>query len=105
MVHQPMILIGLWFDCEDPISCVLEKPWWAEPGQLFTYNGGGMVILGEILKNATNMNIDEFSMKYLFEPLGIENSQWTQFPGVYGWFRGILYNSKRHAEIRCNLFK
>ncbi|MBI9047561.1 MAG: serine hydrolase [Anaerolineaceae bacterium] len=72
---------GLWFDCEETITCVLERPWWQEPGKLFTYNGGGMAILSEIIKNATQMNIDEFSMKYLFEPLGIENTQWAQFPG------------------------
>jgi CubicO group peptidase (beta-lactamase class C family) len=72
---------SLWFDCEETITCVLERPWWQEPGKLFTYNGGGMAILSEIIKNATQMNIDEFSMKYLFEPLGIENTQWTQFPG------------------------
>jgi CubicO group peptidase (beta-lactamase class C family) len=74
----------LYFDCEDPIVCVLERPWWKEPGQLFTYNGGGMVILGEILKNATNMNIDEFSKDYLFDPLGIDSTQWSQYPnGMY----------------------
>jgi CubicO group peptidase (beta-lactamase class C family) len=64
---------------EDQISNVLERPWWAEPGTFFTYNGGGMVILGEILKNATGMNIDEFSMKYLFEPLNIDSTQWTRY--------------------------
>lgn len=70
----------LWLDCEDQITCVLEKTWWAEPGKLFTYNGGGMVILGEILKNATGMNVDDFSKKYLFEPLGIDSPIWIQFP-------------------------
>ena len=69
----------LYFDCEDPIACVLQKPWWSVPGEKFTYNGGGMVILGEILKNATNMNIEEFSMKYLFEPLNINKPLWTQY--------------------------
>ncbi|HUX55985.1 MAG TPA: serine hydrolase [Bacteroidales bacterium] len=74
----------LYFECEDPVKCVLERPWWKEPGQLFTYNGGGMVILAEILRNATNMNIDEFSMKYLFQPLGIDSTQWTQYEnGMY----------------------
>ena len=85
----------LWFDCEDPITCVLERPWWKEPGQLFTYNGGGMVILSEIIKNASNMNIDEFSMKYLFEPLGIENTQWTQFPGGVWDGSGSFYITPR----------
>ena len=69
----------LWLDCEDPVSCVLERGWLAVPGDLFTYNGGGTVILGEIIKNATDMNIDEFSRKYLFEPLGIVKTEWRQF--------------------------
>jgi len=74
----------LYFECEDPIACVLEKPWWAVPGQKFTYNGGGMIILAEILKNATNLNIDDFSMKYLFKPLSVDSIQWGQFEnGMY----------------------
>jgi CubicO group peptidase (beta-lactamase class C family) len=35
-----------------------------------------MIVLGEIIKNATGMNIDEFSAKYLFEPLGIDSADW-----------------------------
>jgi len=74
----------LYFDCNDPVTCVLERPWWAVPGDLFTYNGGGMVILGEILKNASGLNIDEFSMKYLFAPLRIDSTIWTQYEnGMY----------------------
>lgn len=69
----------LWFDCSDPITCVLERPWWAEPGQIFTYNGGGMVILAEILNNATGLNIDEFSMKYLFDPLDTDSTLWSRY--------------------------
>lgn len=72
---------GLWFDCEETITCVLDRPWWQEPGKLFTYNGGGMAILTEILRNATGMNISEFSEKYLLDPLGITNFKWSQFPG------------------------
>ena len=69
----------LYFDCDDPITCVLERPLWTEPGKIFTYNGGGMVVLGEIIKNATNMNIDKFSIKYLFEPLGVDSTLWAQY--------------------------
>ena len=86
---------ALWFDCEETISCVLERPWWAEPGQLFTYNGGGMAILGEIIKTATNMNIDEFSRMYLLEPLGIKNTHWTQFPGGVWDGSGGIYITPR----------
>jgi len=67
--------IGLWF-CEDPITFVLERPLVSEPGTNFTYNGGGMDVLGVIIKNATKMNIEEFSGKYLFEPLEIDSFNW-----------------------------
>ena len=65
---------------DDQIKAVLERPWWAAPGEFFTYNGGGIVILGEILKNATGMNMDEFAKQYLFEPLGIESASWWSYP-------------------------
>lgn len=65
---------------EDQIKTVLERPWWSAPGEFFTYNGGGIVILGEILKNATGMNMDEFAMKYLFEPLEIDSVSWWSYP-------------------------
>jgi CubicO group peptidase (beta-lactamase class C family) len=50
-----------------------------KPGKKFTYHGGGIIVLGEILKNASGLNMDEFSMNYLFEPLGIDSSTWYQF--------------------------
>ena len=63
--------IGIWFQDKDPISFILEMPLVATPGTEFNYSTGNMEVLGEILRYATNMNIDEFSRKYLFEPLGI----------------------------------
>ncbi|MFV0591078.1 MAG: serine hydrolase domain-containing protein [Draconibacterium sp.] len=65
---------------DDQIKAVLERPWQAAPGEQFIYNGGGIVILGEILKNATGMNMDAFAAKYLFEPLGIESAAWWSYP-------------------------
>ncbi|WP_321344746.1 serine hydrolase [uncultured Draconibacterium sp.] len=68
--------IGIYFSEKDPVEFVLERPLIAVPGTHFTYSGGDMQILEKILKNATGMNIDEFSEKYLFEPLGIESNDW-----------------------------
>jgi len=65
---------------DDQIQAVLERPFWATPGEYFTYNGGGINILGEIMKNATGMNMDEFATKYLFEPLGIDSASWWSYP-------------------------
>ncbi len=70
--------IDIWYSEKDPISYILEKPLIAEPGTYFQYSGGNMKVLGEILRNATNMTIDDFSKKYLFEPLKIDSTYWTE---------------------------
>jgi CubicO group peptidase (beta-lactamase class C family) len=71
-------IVGIWFSEKGPIDYVLERPLVYEPGTRFTYSGGDMIVLGEILRNATNMNIAEFSEKYLFEPLGIYSFEWWE---------------------------
>ncbi|QGY43994.1 serine hydrolase [Maribellus comscasis] len=68
--------IGIYFSDKNPIEFVLQRPLVAAPGTHFIYSGGDMQLLAEILKNATGMNIDKFSAKYLFEPLGIESFDW-----------------------------
>jgi CubicO group peptidase (beta-lactamase class C family) len=68
--------IAIWFYEDGPINYALEKPLVAEPGTRFNYSGGDIQILTEILKNATGMKLDEFSGKYLFEPLGITSYNW-----------------------------
>jgi CubicO group peptidase (beta-lactamase class C family) len=74
-------IIGIWFSEKDPVTYILDRGMRAEPGTSFAYYGGNMILLGEILKNATDMNIDEFSAKYLFEPLGIDSFEWwLKFP-------------------------
>jgi CubicO group peptidase (beta-lactamase class C family) len=69
-------IIGIWFSEKDPVTFILDRNMIAEPGTSFAYFGGNMILLGEILKNAANMSIDEFSTKYLFEPLGIDSFEW-----------------------------
>jgi len=70
-------MVGIWYQDKDPISFILGRPLLHEPGSSFTYSGGNTDILGEIIKNATNMELDEFSEKYLFQPLGIDSSYWA----------------------------
>jgi CubicO group peptidase (beta-lactamase class C family) len=66
-------IIEIWFqDAEqnkDPFTFVLEGLLIDEPGTSFRYFGG-------IIENATQMDIDEFSAEYLFEPLQIDSFDW-----------------------------
>lgn len=68
--------IGIWFWKDGPMNYVLSRDFVAAPGKRFNYSGGDIQILVEILKNATGMKLDEFSEKYLFEPLGITSFDW-----------------------------
>jgi CubicO group peptidase (beta-lactamase class C family) len=79
-------IIALWVDCDDPVECILEKPLVSEPGTDYTYSGGNMIVLGEIIKNATGMDIEAFSWKYLFEPMGIETPPWRWIENT-----GVIY--------------
>ncbi|MFS8180642.1 serine hydrolase domain-containing protein [Pseudovibrio denitrificans] len=48
-----------------------------EPGTTFSYSSIGEIALRQAIVNASGMPLDEFAKKYLFEPLGIQNYQWT----------------------------
>ena len=73
-LDNPIISVYL---CEDPIECILDRPVIAKPGTYFSYWGGNQILLGEIIKNASNMELHTFAKKYLFEPLRIEQSEWA----------------------------
>lgn len=68
--------VGIWFHEKGPVDFVLSRPMVSQPGTHFTYSGGNIEILGVMLENATGMALDDFSKKYLFEPLGIDTSDW-----------------------------
>ncbi len=75
--------IAIFFSDVGPINYVLGSDFAAVPGTRFNYSGGDIQILVEILENATGMQLDEFSEKYLFEPLGITSFDWwLKFPAA-----------------------
>jgi len=94
-------IVGIWFSDKDPITYVLERPLVDEPGTSFTYSGGNMIVLGEIIKYATKMNIDEFSGKYLFGPLDIDSFDWwNRFEnGVFETGGGLKMTPRDMAKI------
>jgi len=93
--------IGIWFSEKDPLSFVLEKPLIGEPGTYFNYCGGNMKVLGEILRYASNMSLDDFSNKYLFEPLGIDSANWTERfeSGVINAAAGLILTPRDMAKV------
>jgi CubicO group peptidase (beta-lactamase class C family) len=64
------------FIVPDPIAYILSKPLLAEPGTRWYYSGGDVNLLGEIIRRATGLRMDNFAREFLFEPLGITAYEW-----------------------------
>ncbi len=94
-------IAALWFySSDDPITSILKRPLTDTPGTRFTYSGGNMIILSEIIKNASGMNLGDFSEQYLFQPLGIGSSHWDQFEnGVIDGAGGLHLTPRDMVKI------
>jgi CubicO group peptidase (beta-lactamase class C family) len=66
------------FIVEDPVGYILSKRVVSVPGTDWYYNSGGVNLLGEVIRKATGMRIDDFSQQHLFAPLGITDYRWGQ---------------------------
>ena len=88
-------LIRLIDVCDDQVACILEAPLVSEPGTDFVYSGGSMILLGEIIKNATGMDIEAFANENLFAPLEIDPIEWRRFDSGVVFASGEQYLTPR----------
>lgn len=61
---------------KDWIQYTLDLPMIHNPGEVASYCSMGTVILAEIISQATDMSLQTFAQKYLFDPLDIKNAKW-----------------------------
>jgi len=69
-----------WYWSGDHINWVLNQPFIHTPGNGFNYNTGSTHLLSVILTLATGETALDFARTYLFEPLGIVESDWATLP-------------------------
>ncbi len=94
-------IIGIWFSDKDPVSFILEGKLLHRPGTHYSYYGGCQIILGEIIRNASKMDMHEFSKTYLLDPLEIEDFEWSvKFEnGVYEAAGGLKLTPRAMLKI------
>ncbi|MDX1414684.1 MAG: serine hydrolase [Candidatus Promineifilaceae bacterium] len=68
-------LIRLWI-VDDPVVYILSKPLVNGPGSSWYYSGGDVILLSEIIQQATGQRFDQYASEQLFEPLGITDYEW-----------------------------
>jgi CubicO group peptidase (beta-lactamase class C family) len=60
----------------DPLAYLLDRGLVAEPGTRWVYNGGAVTLLGKLIENASGLDLETFSERYLFTPMGITAFTW-----------------------------
>jgi CubicO group peptidase (beta-lactamase class C family) len=64
----------------DPIRYILSKPIATPADTVWTYNGGGTDLLGNIIERVSGKPLEAFAREVLFQPLGITDLEWKTYP-------------------------
>jgi len=59
------------------LQYTIDLPMIHDPGTVSTYCSMGAILAAEVISQASEMSIDQFAEKYLFEPLGISKVAWN----------------------------
>lgn len=60
----------------EPLRYALSRPFVAEPGTAFKYNGGLTQIMAAVLERAAETSLQQYAQAKLFDPLGITEVEW-----------------------------
>jgi len=63
---------------EDRLRHILSQPIEAPAGTRWTYNGGDVALIAEVIARATKRPIEAFARETLFAPMGISSFEWTK---------------------------
>lgn len=85
---------------EDRYRFVLDRPMVAAPGTAWTYNGGAVALLAELISRGAGMDIDAYAQSRLFGPLGIVEFEWVRgADGVPSAASGLRLTARDLATI------
>ena len=55
---------------------VLDRPMEYDPGEHWSYNSGGIELLGGVIEQSTGYSVADFAEEFLFAPIGIDHFTW-----------------------------
>lgn len=84
----------------DWVQFVIDQPMARDPGEVFQYNSGATLLLGHIFHRATGFDLEEYAVKHLFAPLGINDFAWKRTPyGLVDAQEGLYIAPRDIAKI------
>jgi len=80
---------------------VLDRPMIHDPGELWSYNSGGIELLGGIIEHTTGYSVPDFAEEFLFDKIGIDYFTWWRVPasGQYGCGGGLSLKPRDMARF------
>ena len=84
----------------DWVQYTLDQRMARAPGTAFKYNSGATLVLGHIFLQATGVDIEEYTVRHLFGPLGIKRYEWKRTPlGLADTQEGLFLSTRDLAKI------
>ncbi|MDE5413301.1 serine hydrolase domain-containing protein [Alkalihalobacterium chitinilyticum] len=93
MVYSQML------QAEDPVQFMLDLPMKEAPNSSYLYNSGNSHLLSAIIQEKTGMSTVEFAETYLFQPLSITNTQFSELHGVAMGGNGLALTPRDMAKM------
>ena len=87
------------FVVPDPLEYILSRKQAAPPATAWSYNGGGTILLGEIIRQASGKALDVYSEEHLFGPLGIPAPEWERIGDVVYASGGLMLRPRDMAKL------
>ena len=63
-----------WMGYDEGIKRLIKEPLLSQPGARFVYSDIGYIALGEVVRRASGLTLDEFARRNIFAPLGMRDT-------------------------------
>ena len=71
-----------WTSYDEAIKRLIKEPLRNPPGARFVYSDIGYIALGEVVRRASGLPLDEFARVNIFKPLGMRDTGFIPAPGL-----------------------
>jgi len=76
-----------------------------KPGEMYSYSNSGYFLLSEIINRVSGMKTSAFAKKYIFDPLGMNNTHFHDDPNMIVKNRAYGYSPKKEGGFRLDILR
>lgn len=101
---QGLVVRGEYYDSEDALAMLLrQKGVNFTPGERFSYSNSGYFFLGALVERASGMKMSEFAQRYIFGPLGMNDTHFHDDLNVVVKNRASGYRPNEDGGYRIDM--